>query len=331
MAAIAGAKLPSSTKAVLYALAYHADFQTGLAFPSVSLLAYEAGLSERSAFRAIAHAEQQGAIKIPKRGGGVSSTGVGRANEYVLDLPGLRKLNPDTVAGFTPSKGDTVSVEPCQIGDRTLTPWQQNPDTVAYKQTIEQTIENTPTTTRDAVVVARAIEREGQTEKAKSLGLLVDAGVLNGTARALAEKFSLEEVEAGLDWLKGRKGLTNRAGMLVTIMQDGTATQHVPKLRTKREAAERDLQQRRYQRYVALGTAVSEEVTADPARAATWTGMREFIGTVLGSSEVMARSEVIPDAVLLDHNQTARSVMNVLYRSAQERASTRAGSAEGAP
>lgn len=110
-------KIKATARFVAFLLADHYNDATGQCFPSISTLAQETGLSERSVMRALEELEESEQISIVRTHG--------RCSKYLLHFPSTPdRLSPVTeshpchVVTTTP---DSLSGDPCQVVTPPLT------------------------------------------------------------------------------------------------------------------------------------------------------------------------------------------------------------------
>lgn len=346
--AVAQMQGDAALKAVLFALAVHADWKTGTAFPGIERLAREAGMHTRSVRRQVREAESLGVLRL-KRGGGGTNRGRGVSNMWVLDLERMRALAyPDIPPGYgaqqkdpaaAPYPGHTpgyTAVNPSGVLGHSVPDTRTNEHAYSGDMPGEQTNENDPMnnhTTGGEREEADAVQlqtRGGGTDNAQAavLDTLRRHGITNGVAQRLATTYTLDTIEAGIHWCsRHARHAANPAGMLVSILDDGTAAARTPEfLRMQAEEVARAAEQakvaenqRRLVRIQGIARAVTLKVEADPELAPVWDKMHTTIGRAFGDVVSLAESGAVPDSVLFDDALTPNAVANAMYQAARRR------------
>jgi hypothetical protein len=120
-------------------IAQHKNLETGQCNPGAGTLAKEAGVAERSAFRAIAELERKGRLRVERTRGGSQSN----ANSYRLMTPTADKLSGvgQPVRG---DKHDIQRVTPCQTNSvpaPQIPPIERPPEGRESKESAEEEFE----------------------------------------------------------------------------------------------------------------------------------------------------------------------------------------------
>lgn len=161
--AIADATLPTTQKAVLWALLRFADGRTGVCWPSTATLAGKAGLSKRALRTTMRKLQAAKLVKpVGHAKGGVGPNGRGYTRQFQLDLSSLgvpngEPENPAPDAGLNPARG---AAEPGtkRLGTRPDVP--PNPAPRADKPSIQPSTEPTTEPSTPEPMVQRRPDHE---------------------------------------------------------------------------------------------------------------------------------------------------------------------------
>lgn len=183
--------LPQRDLIVLLALADHADHFGGNAYPSLGLIAWKVGVSERTVQRSVSKLVKMGVLESQPR--------PGKTTVYQLQLdrcPRKQPYQPDNPRqSATPDKLSPLTSQPRK--------GRATPDIAVSP---EPSIENRPTTTAVAVKEPEP-EPERPTvfaEYERQFGLMLTAGIAD-TLRDMVTEY-------GDDWTRDAIGIATRSG-----------------------------------------------------------------------------------------------------------------------
>jgi DnaD/phage-associated family protein len=178
---------------VLLALADHADHNGNNAYPSLALIAWKIGASERTVSRALKRLERAGILEARQRPGKTT----------------IYSIHPERATQKAPFK--TTDPGHSYVTPAKLSPLTSQPKNVRGTPGIavspEPSITNHPTTTAAAVAVVTESEPERPTvfaEYERQFGLTLTAGIAD-TLKEMVRDY-------GDDWTRDALGITTRSG-----------------------------------------------------------------------------------------------------------------------
>ncbi len=258
---IAASGLPRAEKAVLNALALHADWETGGGITAtVPTIAAEAGYSRNWAGKKIKALVKLGVVKvIVSSRGGRSAGCYGRTHELCIVCERLQELaaqhdheqrsaTPDDhEEGVEASSGDAASLN-CKPGVYQL--HTQRPSTAnslsinckvdGHNQYLEQGTPTPPPSYRKSQTSRGGCETSEScsVEAAAAAQVLVDFGVSESNAKALAATHGLAQVRLAVLMAKRAPGnIQSRPGFAVSLIRDGSVERELQKRQRARRSS----------------------------------------------------------------------------------------------
>jgi DnaD/phage-associated family protein len=178
---------------VLLALADHADHNGNNAYPSLALIAWKIGASERTVSRALKRMERAGILEARQRPGKTT----------------IYSIHPERATQKAPFKATDPGhsyVTPAKLSP--LTSHAKNvrgtPDTPSAKTVGEPSITNHPTTTTAVVVIEEPERSTVFAEYERQFGMTLTAGIAD-TLKDMVKEY-------GDDWTRDALGITATSG-----------------------------------------------------------------------------------------------------------------------
>lgn len=179
--------LDAGCKNVMRVLLEWVNFKSGVLWPSVSLIAQRAGLTDRGVHRILRRLQAAGVLTVAREGGGVDRGGRGRSTRYQCHFDALHVKSRDQ--SLTVSQG-LIAPEPRPARPRTPTQGPANPDLRSGKPSIHEPASERAIVPFQQTVIDRGDEMDGRRsprhENAAGWDELRRAGVRGQNLRRLA-------------------------------------------------------------------------------------------------------------------------------------------------